>query len=433
MKKILNILAAGIFALATGTTTLTSVNHINTTKNHDLQKENASNETALFNNNYGYLNNNDWITNQSTIDHKYYSYDTSALKNYSFANARNTFLVDTTGNLISNSDVIIPDNEKINIANTKQEMINYRKVTAMKTDPNHSDAYNFSNYQQNNFVGDNNWTYLQLGGLEQTIDISNIPTAAKIENNSHLNENLGLYYIADAAINNKISLAISYNIGQEFINRSSLKEQIDNSLIKTIINLIVNNNIFKFISSSPLLQNIKDYSLNFIFDNDNNLIAIYYQKWNVQDITQNINYHYQQDFNNIKNHDWSANDNKNILNWTRYAKTWERFVQLYPKFNFNNSKLAINNMGTAKENTNPTGDTNNITTNNTTKYELQNPFDVTSGSEIIIQIPIIDLYVLHDDNNIYVQWNARVTSEPNLIAGCNLAIDLDNINFHFNK
>ncbi|WP_425380839.1 hypothetical protein [Spiroplasma endosymbiont of Polydrusus pterygomalis] len=310
MKKTLNILTAGIFALATGTTILTSINHINTTKNHNLQKENASNETALFNNNYGYLNNSDWITNQSTTDHKYYSYDTSALKSYHFANARKTFLVDTTGNLIANPDVTIPDNQKINIANTKQEMINYRKVTAMKTDPNHSDASNFSNYQQNNFVGDNNWTYLQLGGLEQTIDISNIPTAAKIENNSHLSESLGLYYIVDAVINNKISLAIANNIGQEFINRSSLQGQIDNSLIKTIINLIADNNIFKFISSSPLLQNIKDYSLNFIFDNDNNLIAIYYQKWNVQDITQNMNYHYQQDFNNINNHDWSANDKK---------------------------------------------------------------------------------------------------------------------------
>lgn len=433
MKKTLNILTTGIFALATGSTILTSVNNISTTKNHYLQKENATNETALFNNNYGYLNNTDWITNQSIVDHKFYSYDTSALKNYSFPNARNAFLVDIKGNLVPNCDVTIPDNEKINIANTKQEMINYRKVTSMKTDPNHSDAYNFSNYQQNYFVGDNNWTYLQLGGLEQTIDISNI-TPAKIENKDHLSENLGLYYIANAAINNKISLPIAYNIAQEFINRSSLKGQINNSLIKTIINLIVdNNNIFKFINSSPLLQNIKDYSLNFIFDNDNNLIAIYYQKWNVQDITQNINYHYHQNFNNINEHDWSANDKKNILNWTRYAKTWEQFVQLYPNFNFNNSKLSITNMGINKENTNLAGNTNNITTNNNTKYQLQNPYNVTAGSQIIIQIPIIDLYVLHDDNNIYVQWNARVTSEPNLIAACDLAIDLESINFHFNK
>ncbi|WP_339048510.1 hypothetical protein [Spiroplasma endosymbiont of Colias croceus] len=32
---------------------------------------------SLFNNQYGYLNNNDWITNQSIIDNKYYSYDTN--------------------------------------------------------------------------------------------------------------------------------------------------------------------------------------------------------------------------------------------------------------------------------------------------------------------------------------------------------------------
>lgn len=313
-------------------------------------------------------------------------------------------------------------------------MINYRKVTAMKPELNHSDAYNFSNYQQNNFVGDNNWSYLQFGGLEQTINISDIPAAAKIENNNHLNENLGLYYIANAAINNKIWLAIAYNLGQEFINRSSLKGQIDNSLMKSIINLIFNNNnIFNFINSSPLFQNIKYYSLNFIFDNDNNLIKIYYPKWNVQDITQTINYHYNQDFSNINSHDWSTNDKKNILNWTRYVKTWKQFVQLYPKFNFNNSKLTIDNMGTNKENSNLSGDTSNITTDKKTKYELQNPYSMTVGTEFILQLPIIDLYVLHDDSNIYVQWNARVTSEPNLIAGCNLAIDLDNINFQFNK
>lgn len=33
----------------------------------------------LFNNEYEKLNNSDWITNQSTTDNKYYSYDTSLL------------------------------------------------------------------------------------------------------------------------------------------------------------------------------------------------------------------------------------------------------------------------------------------------------------------------------------------------------------------
>ncbi|WP_339042881.1 MULTISPECIES: hypothetical protein [unclassified Spiroplasma] len=435
MRKTINILTVGIFSLATSTTILTSVNHFNSSKN-DLQKANATtNQTSLFNNQYQYLNNSDWITNQSTTDHKFYSYDTSALKSYTFTNARNVFLVDTTGNLVYNTKVTIPNEDKLNIENTKQEMNSHKKVTSLKSNPNYSDAYNFSEYQQNNFIGDNNWTYLQFGGLEQNIDISNIAGASKIENNNNLSENLGLYYIADAAINNKISLAIAYNISQQFINKSSLNKLISNQLTNNIINLIVeNNNIFNFIKNSPLFLNIKDYSLNFIFDNDNNLVAIYYTKWNVQNIKQSINYHYKEDFSNINKNDWSKNsDQQIILNWTKYAKNWEQFSQLYPKFNFNNSKLSINNMGTYKENNNLTGDTNNITTNKNIKYELQNPYNVVAISDLIIQLPIIELYVYHDDNNIYYQWNARVTSSPNLIAGCSLAIDLDNISFQFKK
>lgn len=109
-----------------------------------------------------------------------------------------------------------------------------------------------------------------------------------------------------AAINNKISLTIAYNSSQQFINKSSLNKLISNQLTNNIINLIVENtNIFNFIKNSPLFLNIKDYSLNFIFDNDNNLVAIYYTKWNVQNITQNINYHYKEDFSNINKNNWS--------------------------------------------------------------------------------------------------------------------------------
>lgn len=136
------------------------------------------------------------LTDQQPIIN-FIAYDTSALKGYTFTNARNVFLVDTTGNLVYNHDVIIPENEKLNIENTKQEMITKKKVTSLKSNPNYSDAYNFSEYQQNYFVGDNNWTYLQFGGIEQNIDISNIAGASKIENNNNLSENLGLYYIAD--------------------------------------------------------------------------------------------------------------------------------------------------------------------------------------------------------------------------------------------
>lgn len=111
-----------------------------------------------------------WITNQSTTDHKFYSYDTSALAAYSFSNARNTFFVNNTGSLVYNPAIAIPDNEKTNITNTKQEMISHRKVTTMINNDQYGDSLYSS---QNYFAGDNkNWQYLKFGGLEKHIDIS---------------------------------------------------------------------------------------------------------------------------------------------------------------------------------------------------------------------------------------------------------------------
>ncbi|WP_342218463.1 hypothetical protein [Spiroplasma endosymbiont of Amphimallon solstitiale] len=97
MKQFL-ILLSSITTLTISTSTFANLNQ-NTTFTNNLQTNN-NNQNSLFNNQYGYLSTSDWITNQSTTNHKFYSYDTSALKNYTFANARNTFLVDITFNFV---------------------------------------------------------------------------------------------------------------------------------------------------------------------------------------------------------------------------------------------------------------------------------------------------------------------------------------------
>lgn len=436
MKKTLTTLLLTMISLVTSNSILTK---INTIKTHlPVIKNNISESSSLFNNHYHYLNNDDWITNQSTVDNKFYSYDTSALKNYTFANARNSFFVDTQGNLVNNQTVNIPNKDKIDIENTKQEMITKRKIFSFKTKLQTNENYNFSNYQQNYFIGNNNWNYLQFGGLEKTINISAVKNANKITNNTHLAETLGLYYIAAAAITNKIDLTIADNISQEFIKKSSLSSQSSNSLATittNIINIIYKNiNIFKFINSSPLFSIIKNYSLNFIFDDVNTLVGVYYTKWNVGNITKNINYHYNNNFNNINSQNWtSSSDKQSILMWTNYAKNWEQFISLYPNFNFNNSKLTLTNINKNQESTNFVGSTNNITTNKTLKYELQNNYNMVIGYDNIIQLMTLQLYLFHDDKNIYWQWNATITSSPNLIAGCLLTINLDNISFQFQK
>ncbi len=128
------------------------------------------NQTTLFNNQHRYLSNDNWITNQSTTDHKFYSYDTSALATYSFSNAQNTFLVNNIGSLVYNPAIIIPDKDKVDIANTKQEMISHWKVTTIINNDQYGDSLYSS---QNYFAGDNkNWQYLKFGVLGKHIDIS---------------------------------------------------------------------------------------------------------------------------------------------------------------------------------------------------------------------------------------------------------------------
>ncbi|WP_342273399.1 hypothetical protein [Spiroplasma endosymbiont of Acasis viretata] len=116
MKQLLMTLSTLTTLTLTSNTVINSIND-NIVNNSSLtNKSSIKNSTnSLFNNQWNVLDTSDWITNQSITDYKFYSYDTSALKNYTFANAQNTFLVDTTGNLVYNTKVIVPDKDKSDI------------------------------------------------------------------------------------------------------------------------------------------------------------------------------------------------------------------------------------------------------------------------------------------------------------------------------
>ncbi|WP_425381485.1 hypothetical protein [Spiroplasma endosymbiont of Polydrusus pterygomalis] len=401
-----------------------TINHENTILINETTKNNAS-----FNNQFNYLSTSDWITNQSTVDHKFYSYNTSALKHYSFANARNVFLVDNTGTLVYNSGVTIPDKDKVTIANTKQEMIKNKKVNTINDDYN---PYSKSEYSNKYFNGDNNdWQYLQQGDIENHIDISQQVGGNKVEY-SNLNETLGLYYIAKAAQQNKISQTIANNLAIYFINQSSLKGQISDKLTTTIVNLIINNQeIYNFLYNSPMQLTAKNYSLNWIFDKNNNLIEIYYNKWSNTNNAPNdkINYSFS---------DWYAGtsiatDNSNaynILKWSDYARDWNTFANMYPTFAFSNSyfeastSTGIKSSPTLSSNTAKIEQYKNPGNANVLFFAYINTKNGGSwGTEIALNL---DLW--HDNNNIYFQWYCFLNSSFGRNTYAN--IKLNNINFY---
>ncbi|WP_342260672.1 hypothetical protein [Spiroplasma endosymbiont of Notiophilus biguttatus] len=129
MKQLLITLSTLTTLTLASNSIINTIDATNSTINKLLANKSSISDsvTSLFNNQYGYLNDSDIITNQSITDHKFYSYDISALKNYTFTNARDVFLVDNTGTLIYNPDVTIPADQKLNIENTMQEMISHKK------------------------------------------------------------------------------------------------------------------------------------------------------------------------------------------------------------------------------------------------------------------------------------------------------------------
>lgn len=156
MKQLL--LSLSIVTTLTITSNTITNNMIVNQKNNIVSKRQKisiipkNEKKALFNNQYGYLNNDDWITNQSTIDDKYYRYDTSHA-NYLLSDdktlARTLFIVDNNGNLTYKKDVIIPPKDKSDVNNTKQEMIFHRQVATVN---NITNNYSGSQYLLNYFA-----------------------------------------------------------------------------------------------------------------------------------------------------------------------------------------------------------------------------------------------------------------------------------------
>lgn len=242
MKPSITILSSLTTITLINNTAINFINN-NTIANKASKPEIMQTPISLFNNRFGYLNQDSWITNQSTNDKKYYSYDTShAVGNLSDGTkARNAFIVDSTGSLIINTKLKLSNLDKSMLNNVQQEMISHKQVTSFK---DYYDIYSNSIYSDSYFSGDNSsWKYLQMGGVEKNIDISKQESANKVEYNDSLSETLDLYYIAQATqIPDGIDLAVAHSLGKYFINQSSLNNKFADDLTNNIINVIANNN-----------------------------------------------------------------------------------------------------------------------------------------------------------------------------------------------
>ncbi|BET39171.1 hypothetical protein [Spiroplasma ixodetis] len=215
MKQLLITLSTLTTLTLTSNSIINTIDATNTAINKLLTNKLSiiDSVTSLFNNQYGYLSSSDWITNQ--IDNNYYSYDTSHA-NYLLSDcktsARALFTVDNKGELVYKKDAVIPPKDKVEVDAAKQEMITHKKITTVKDKYN---PYSKIEYYHTYFSSDNtDWQYIQFGGVEKNIDISQQAGADKVEHSNSLSEALGLYYIAKAAKNNLIDNAIANKIGQ---------------------------------------------------------------------------------------------------------------------------------------------------------------------------------------------------------------------------
>lgn len=184
--------------------------------------------------------------------------------------------------------------------------------------------------------------------------------------------------------------------------------------MKKIISLIIHNSaIYDFIYNMPCTNDNKDYSLNLIFDNNNNLIEIYYNKFNNSDINIDINNSYEDTFNGTSSQWTKSSDVTTLVNWKKYAKNWSEFCTLFPNLKFNNSLVEVSNSGGTNKQSNLSLNTNKI---NTTTPNLFGPFNKCfhwGASEIYSSwtgwanaYTYVEFYLWHDDNNIYWQYAA---------------------------
>lgn len=125
-----------------------------------------------------------------------------------------------------------------------------------------------------------NWKYIQQSEVEPHIDISQQPNANNVEHNNSLSEVLGLYYIAKAVRDSQgaFSELDADILAKYFISQSSLHGSLSDILINKILNLLItNDNAYHYLNDVPFLSNDNSkYTINSIFDDNNNIIQIYY-------------------------------------------------------------------------------------------------------------------------------------------------------------
>jgi len=466
MKKILITLSSLTTLTIAGNSIINNPSPVNSLK---LKTQNTptSTKTSLFNYQYGILridpnkpSENTWIANQSIKDHKIYSYNLQPVIGGTLSDGtkmENVFIVDENGNLDYNRE--IPTIDKPTLDNSKTEMIEHRKVTTINDNDN---IYSCSKYVAAGHFADqtgtNTWQYLQQGQAEPNIDISHKKNTSNIENNDNESEALGLYYIAkqSRAKINRIDLAVADELAEYFISKSSLNTVLNNkaALIDQIITLMnKNDNVFNFIANMPFTieSTHKNYTMNYIFDNRNHLIAIYYQKWNnIDNLSVNTNDSAMAiagDDGNYGYDSWCSNITT-ITNWKKYANSWNDFITIYPTFGFSlNSYLQVynNKSGIAKLTT--LSDKTSVIKNkqpldlNVIDNAYQYDWDSSDYYKFCVEKDYTDdgrswsqmmsaIYLWHDDQNIYYQFSAVLAVHIVASQGNNYEYKLDNCTFN---
>ncbi|WJG70262.1 hypothetical protein [Spiroplasma ixodetis] len=127
------------------------------------------------------------------------------------------------------------------------------------------------------------------------------------------------------------------------MSQTIIKDNFNKDLTSKIINLIsTNNNIFNFIYSSPMNINDKNYSINYIFDSNNNIISIYYTKWNNDNLVSNINVKTYESYSGNNDYGmWYYGPTTVISNFTQDGKiaSWKDFITIYPTLTFDDNSF----------------------------------------------------------------------------------------------
>lgn len=387
----------------------TFIQHRNALKPSSNATNPITSTSSLFNNEYEKLNDSDWITNQSTTDNKYYSYDTSHA-NYELSdktNVRNAFMVDDNGQLVIKTKKSYTKIDHNNLNNTKDEIIAHRKVTTINRVCDN--AYIGSEFCNDIFTGDNSdWKFLQESQVEKHVDISDVTCSNKVLYNDNLSEGLGLYYIGQAAkYQSKTEWDVYIQLARTFMNRSILGTNVPDEILAGIINTFIrssNNVALQYLSGVPFQNTGGDtnYATNYILDSHNQVVEIYYNQYTKQYNIKNLNLQFGPQVISVKNPEAKAvkdieslikqkilNSFKNKLNdklKIKPAQIDDKFFTL--KFNNEN---AAENFNT----TTPIAVSYTITTD----WQAANQFNFAGTFDGTI--PVINKCVnLSDENNL---------------------------------